>query len=200
MKRGIFLTLFFVGLASITAQEVKQPQAVGLIFNSSNLINLESYQAGIGVKLRTVDNSAFRFLLDVFYSNSLDTFSSTLGVAYEKHFLPGQVSPYWGGLIQGGYLGQTSKTDSDNWTKNGSFLVSSGLVVGVEYYVLENISVFAEYGALFSGTILNTTTSVAGTEAKTGPTFNYSIDTGLGNDAKLGIVIYLDTPAKKGKK
>jgi hypothetical protein len=194
--------MFLIGLASLTAQEIKQPSAWGLIFNSNNLLNLESYQAqaGIGIKYRTDDNSAFRFLVDAFYSNSLDTFSSTLGVAYERHFMRGQVSPYWGGLIQGGYLSQTTKTDSDNWTKNGSFLVSGGLVLGVEFYITGNVSLFAEYGVLLNGTIINTTTSVAGTETKTGPTFNYSIDTGLGNDAKLGIIIYLDNSEKKGKK
>jgi hypothetical protein len=202
MKTGIFFALFFcIGVASTSAQGIPPPMTWGLIFNTDNLLsNLESYQAGIGIKLITTNTSALRLLVDCYYSDSLNTFSSTLGVAYENHFLPGKISPYWGGFIQAGYLSQKTEQDSANWTKDDSVPLSGGLILGVEFFVLENVSLFAEYEADFTETIKYTTTDVAGNETRASPQFNFYFDLGIGNDAKLGITIYLGNLPKKSKK
>jgi hypothetical protein len=201
MKRHAVIALAFsVGLASLSAQSVISSSAWGLIFNTDNLLDLESYQGGIGVKIRTGENSALRGLLDVYYSNSSNTFSTALGVAYERHFKPGKFSPYWGGMIQAGYTTLTSKIDADNWTKNDSIPISGGILFGAEVFVFENISIFAEYGACLTGIIKSTTVSVTGTVTSGDPSFDLNFDTGLGNDAKLGIILYLNNPPKKAKK
>ena len=202
MKVIVILTLCFsIAIGSVSAQDVGKTPKWGLIFNADSLLsNLGSYQSGIGVKYSTGDNTALRILLDIFFSNSLSTYSGTLGITYENHIRPGKISPYWGGFIQGGYISQTTKLDSENWTKDDTIPVSGGLILGVEVFVLEYLSFFAEYGATFDGTIQYKTTDVAGAETKWNPQFNNNFDTGIGNDAKLGITIYLGPMGKKGGK
>ena len=67
-----------------------------------------------------------------------------------------------------------------------------GAVLGVEFFILEFLSIFAEYNLSFNGTISSTSTSVAGNVTKTNPELNFTIDSGIGNNSSLGIVIYLD--------
>jgi hypothetical protein len=60
---------------------------------------------------------------------------------------------------------------------------SLGAIAGVEIYVLDFLSVFAEYtlvAVLSNATDLQTSQN----------TFNYLINTGVGNSAEIGIVIY----------
>ena len=183
----IFLSIF------LSAEELDKKLNWGFIFNTSNIfLDLESYQAGLGAKVLLDNDIALRFLADGFYSSSTDTFSITLGTAFEKHFRRKRVSPYWGGFVDFGIMRQYNETDSDNWTKNISVPISGGAILGVEFFIVETVSLFAEYNVVFEGSIMTSTTSVAGVEMKTDPEFSYTIDTGVGNEAKLGIVIYLD--------
>lgn len=202
-KRGVILLILIIcsGFSNLYAEEEKEPLPWGFIFNTDSLLlDIESYQAGAGIKVLLDNNAAVRFLGDVFYSNSSNTFSSTLGVTYEKHFKPNRVSPYWGGFIEAGYISQKTETDSDNWTKNVSVPISAGAVLGAEFFILEFLSVFAEYTLSFTGTITTASTSVGGNVTETDPEFNYSIDSGIGNDSKLGIIIYLDDVVTLKKK
>lgn len=195
MRKNVVLIVIIIciGFSYLYSEEEKEPSPWGFIFNTNNLLlDIESYQAGVGIKKLLDDDAALRCLGDIFYSSSTNTFSGTLGVTYEKHFKPGRISPYWGGFIEAGYLGQKSEVDSDNWTKDNSFPISLGGVLGVELFILEFLSVFAEYSLYFDSTITSTSTSFAGVETKTDPEFDFSIDSGIGNNSSLGIVIYLD--------
>ena len=182
-------------------EKVEETPPWGFIFNTDNLfMDIESYQAGVGIKLLKEDNKALRLLADLFYSNSANTLSMTLGVTMENHFHPGRVSPYWGWFVQAGFLSQKSEVDTDNWTRNSSFPVSAGGVLGVEFFILEFLSVFAEYSAVFSGTLTTSSTSTAGVVSKADPEFSFSLDTGIGNESKLGITIYMENIVKIEKK
>ena len=70
--------------------------------------------------------------------------------------------------------------------------LAMGAVLGAEFFIFEFVSVFAEYSLYAEGTISSTTTNTGGVETKTDPELNYSIDSGMGMDSSLGIVIYLD--------
>ena len=204
IKNVVLLIVFCIGFSYVYSQdeidsselpviEEKSTPRWGFIFNTNNLLlDIESYQAGVGIKTLNHNNVAIRYLGDIFYSSSSNTFSGTLGATYEKHFKPGRLSPYWGGFIEAGYIGQKSEVDSDNWTKNNSFPVSLGAVLGTEFFILEFLSVFAEYSLYLDSTITSTSTSTAGVVVKTDPELNFSIDSGIGNNSSLGIVIYLD--------
>lgn len=207
-KRGIIFLVFFLTICFLYSEEnldylnsemnsndeiqTKQPNW-GFIFNTSNIfLDIESYQAGFGAKAILEDDLALRFLVDGYYSSSTDTFSISLGTAVEKHFRRQRVSPYWGGFIELGFMRQFEEFDSDNWTENLHFPLSAGVILGVEFFIFENVSLFAEYNLVFEGSITSSTYSESGVETEYDPEFSYSIDTGIGNEAMLGIIIYLD--------
>ncbi len=206
MKKNVVLVLIIVciGFSYLYSEEEKESPPWGFIFNTNNLLmDIDSYQAGVGFKTLHDNNVAIRYLADVFYSSSPEAYSGTLGVTYEKHLKTGRVSPYWGGFVEAGYIGQKSETDSDNWIMNNTFPVSVGAVLGVEFFIMEFLSIFAEYSLSFGGLITSTSTSVDGDVTDTDPEITYSVDSGIGNDSSIGIVIYLDnvvTIEQKDKK
>jgi hypothetical protein len=102
--------------------------------------------------------------------------------------------------VEAGVIRQKTETDSDNWTENYSYIFSTGAVLGVEVFILEYLSFFAEYSLSYEGSISTSSTSDDGTVTDIDPVYDYSIDTGMGNEAKIGIVIYLDDIIKIDKK
>jgi hypothetical protein len=192
MKRNISIALVIIAIIigfSSPAWSQEAPR-LGLIFNASNiLMDIESYQAGIGVKLRS-GNSAFRFLADGFFTNSSMTMSVDFGVAYEYHLASARVSPYVGGFAAVGYTSQKTTVDADNWTQNTSTPISAGVLLGAEVFVTDFLSLFAEYQVAADITQTNVKISTDGTVADD-PQNSFVFDTGIGNGSKIGIVIYL---------
>ncbi|NOY09119.1 MAG: hypothetical protein GXP33_09790 [Spirochaetes bacterium] len=194
-KRSVILLILIlcIGFSNLFAEEGKK-HPWGLIFNTNDLLlDIKSYQAGVGVKIFLGNSTAARFLGDIFYATNANSFSATFGATFEKHFKQGRVSPYWGGFLDAGFISQKSEIiNPDNWTRNISYPISSGGVFGVEFFILDFLSVFAEYNLSFTGTITSSTISVDGEETSTNPELTYSIDSGIGNNSSLGIVIYMD--------
>lgn len=121
--------------------------------------------------------------LDFLLSSASSSFSVNAGATGEYHLAPGPVSPYLGAYAQVGY----SLQENVIWTVP----LSVGGVAGVEVSILDFISVFAEYCLAADFTF---TTDLE--TSKT--TFDYLVDTRLGNGSKLGIVVYLTRfPVKK---
>lgn len=199
---GIILLTSFLYSEEDTDPGLEKDNYVwGVIFNTSNIfLDIESYQMGFGSKVLLNNDVALRFLFDGFYSSSTDTFSIGLGTAVEKHFNKRRVSPYWGGFINVKFRRLLNETNSDNWDKTISFPISAGAILGVEFFIVENVSLFAEYNLVFEGSIDSTSKSEGGIVTKNDPQFSYQINTGVGNDAKLGIVIYLDDVIKIDRK
>ena len=198
----LFFVVLFIGFFNLSAEEKETPLlGWGFIFNTNNiLLDIDSYQAGIGIKVLKKNNVALRFLGDLFYSNSVNSTSVTIGVTYEKHLNPGRVSPYWGGYIEAGFLGQKSEIDQDNWTRNTVFPLETGGILGVEFFIMDFLSIFAEYSLSLDTSISLYATSIAGDITRTNPEFNYSIDLGIGNSSSIGLVIYLDDVVTLKKK
>jgi hypothetical protein len=155
---------------------------VGLIFNMSNiLLDLEGYQAGLGAKVGW-GNLYVRGLLDFVANGSASTLSLNAGATVEYHLLPRPLSFYVGGSVGAGYTLQNLVAASTRFTL--------AAVAGIEYWPFEFVSVFAEYAIAgdFSFT-KDLQTSVT--------SFDYLIDTAMGNDSKIGLVIHLVPPAAR---
>ncbi len=156
---------------------------LGLIFNSSSiLLDLESYQAGIGLKIGR-DKVSFRGLFDLVLNGASDSFSLNAGAGIQYYLLPGSsVAPYIGGSVGGGYMKQGDALSL--------VVLSVGALGGVEVFLFDFLSVFAEY-AITADFTLSTDIPTSQT------TFDYLVDTGMGNKSKLGIVIYFMRAMKK---
>ncbi len=186
---GLLLPPFPLDAQSLVGGE-KNPSVdgkfdFGLIFNTSDiLLGLESYQGGVGMKF-VWGNIALRGTFDLLYNGSGDSFAINGGVTLEYHLIRGPISPYVGGLVSGGYT-----TVKDVST---SIPVSMGAIAGVEVFLFDFLSFFAEYclaADLTWGTDLATDKD----------TFDYLIDTRMGNNSKLGIVIYLQKSGPKKRR
>lgn len=163
----------------------------GIIFNTSNiLLDLEEYQSGVGIKLRGEDYS-IRGLFSVSYESSNDEFVTNMGITYEKPFFPGRVSPYWGIAGKLGLNLDKDEYDADNWVNTTTVTGNLSAVFGTEVYIFEFLSVFAEYNLGTSVSWAKVVQSSSGTETES-TTTNFSIGTELGNEASLGMVIYLE--------
>ena len=113
-----------------------------------------------------------------------------LGVALEKHLAPGKASPYIGGFTHLSFTTQKTTTDDDNWTQNMSIPISAGGLLGVEFFLLENFSIFAEYVlAADVGISINKTSTAGVVESTTD--YTIALDSRIGNNSKLGVVIYV---------
>jgi len=184
----LFALIVAVGVSGAAFGQEKRP--FGIIFNTGSLLmNIEGYQAGVGIKLpgEKVD---LRIGGDIFAANSFSTLSFGAGVAVEKHFRPGKASPYYGGFAHLDFTSQKNETDEDNWVQNSTLAVSGGGILGVEFFLLDNLSVFGEYALAVDLNNIATKTSTAGTVEQESD-LSITFDTRIGNSSKIGVVIYV---------
>jgi hypothetical protein len=188
-RRRILMVIFAVFLAivppSLGAEggslipglsPAKGPSDLGVIFNTTDLLfGLESYQAGLGAKIG-FGNRCLRGLFDFTVNGSSNSFAMNFGETIEYHLIPGPISPYIGASAGAGYMTQSNITSAMTF--------SLGAIAGVEVFIFDFLSVFAEYALAADFTY---TTDLQSSQS----TFDYLIDTRMGNNAKLGIVIYL---------
>ncbi len=181
----VFLSLTAYGQVGAAFQKVTPksgPIDIGIIFNSPNLLlGLESYQAGIGLKLG-LPRADLRGMVDFVYNGGASSFALQTGLAAEFHQTPEPVSFYWGGVVGAGFM-----------TQSGGLVrvpLSAGLIAGVEVFPFPFVSFFVEYGLEAGATI-----SWASPGAT--PTVDILADIGMGNDARIGIVLYFQRAAAK---
>ena len=196
----IILTLVFI-LSSISlfAKDKKdsnlfklenKKDKTGLIFNTNDLLlDIESYQGGLGIKRYLKEDTAIRGLLDFNYSKANNSFLINVGASLEHHLSSGRITPYIGGFLNLEFIYYKDEIDADNWTKVSSFPISIGPMFGAELFIFDFLSVFAEYNLAISYTITTTKTSVAGNTSKSSDS-SFGVDLSIGNDSKLGIVLY----------
>jgi hypothetical protein len=164
----------------------------GIIFNVDNIgLNLESYQLGIGYKRYFNNNFAIRGLLDFGYSNNSKSWLFTLGATAEYHFLIGRISPYSGGFLNLGVIQAKTEIDNNNWTKVTSIPLSFGPLFGIEIFIFDFFAIFAEYSLNCEYTIITTKEKRASVESKKTDS-QFDINTGIGNNSKIGIILYFD--------
>jgi hypothetical protein len=81
--------------------------------------------------------------------------------------------------------------DSSSWVKVKSIPISVGPVLGVEVAISPFFTIFAEYGVTIEY-IQTTVTQYTDTTEIQDKESNFNVNTGLGNEAKLGVVIYFN--------
>jgi hypothetical protein len=158
------------------------PVDAGLIFNMPNLLlDLESYQAGMGLKLG-LPKVDLRCLLDVVVNGSAGSYGGEVGLALESHLTPDPVSFYWGGTVNVGYLGQSG----------GMSILSGdvGVIAGLEVSPFEFLSFFVEYALAAAMTV---TTTSPGAD----PVIDFLADVGMGNGSRIGVVLWFMKAGKK---
>lgn len=171
---------------------------IGIIFNTTDLLlNLESYQGGLGGKIGVKDwelRGLADFGLHVGVNPS--SFNLGLGAVLEKHLTPGPISVYWGPSVGTAMNVITNKTDEDNWTQSIFMdLLAAGAVLGVEVFVFDFLSVFVEYQVEATLGLNVYRNSVAGSVSSS-TEWAGDLGVALGNDAMFGIVFYFQRRAK----
>lgn len=143
---------------------------IGLIINLVNPFTFagagDGVQTGLGMKVWLNERGALRGLLalDVQSIGATTDFNFGVSAAYEQHLTTGKVSPYVGGIA--GTAVQLGAV------QNLTFFL--GGLLGAEVQVMERVALFAEYELLFR--VENP---------------NFFIDLGIGNNAQLGVIVYL---------
>ena len=208
-RSALFMLVLAIGLlVPLAAQDVEAPPEAeadlaegtepsapertrGLLFSTNNiLLDIGTYGTGFGMVLHTQEN-AIRASLSGFASNSSSTLTMELGGAWVNYVRSARVSPYW--VVSGstGFLTQNSETDPDNWTRDITLLGTVGAGFGAEFFLLEFLSLFAEYQLVANFTRSQTTDSVGGTATPGEAVWTYFVQTELGNSSRLGIAVYL---------
>ncbi|MBN1835412.1 MAG: hypothetical protein JW820_06140 [Spirochaetales bacterium] len=164
--------------------------SLGLIFNTTDILfEMESFRGGIGAELG-LQRFAIRGWLDLEFQTQFNPFSFTLGGAFKKRILPGRVSPYGGGYLEIGFAHLRTGSDPSYWYRTNALVMTLGGMLGVEVFVFDFLSLFAEYALPFEIKYTHTAESIAGSETVTND-WDYGMDIGLGNSARIGIVVYL---------
>jgi len=210
-KCGIFVLVFamIVGVfAQVTFASEKgeafklSPEYAGkkngIIFNVDDiLLDIESYQGGIGVKHYFNEKFAYRGSIDFSYIDSSSSLTLNLGNSIEKHLLTGRVSPYIGAFLDIGYIHFKSTDEASGVeTEVTSIPLSIGPLIGVEVFVLDFVSLFAEYSLSASYSKTKTEQTAAGVTTSDKDS-DFSIEAGIGNESKIGIVVYFNTLKKR---
>jgi hypothetical protein len=152
------------------------PLDVGIIFSTPDiLLGLESYQGGVGAKFGS-EKMDLRSNLDFQINGASNAFSISVGVTGEYHIIEGPISPYVGVSGQIGYAAQQGVLSM--------IPASIGAVIGAEIFVLDFLSVFAEYG-------LSADLSLTSNLQTSQTTFDYLIHTHMGNNSKIGVVLWV---------
>lgn len=192
MKKLYIVLLLCIVVAATGAEETKEePLPIGFIFNVSNILDApQSYQGGVGMKLLT-EKVNMRIMADLYYSQESSTSSFSIGFAVEKHLYKSFISPYFGFSAGAAYILLEDKINDDNWTKETIIPLEGGPIFGVEVFFTEYLSFFVEYIANFSYRLDTTTVATAGNESASDDSY-FTFDTKMGNNAMLGLTIYLD--------
>jgi hypothetical protein len=158
------------------------PVDLGIIFSMPDLLfGLESYQAGLGVKVGR-EKVDYRGMFDVAINGTARSFAVRSGLATEFHLTPDPLSFYWGAVANAGFSSQPGSVSV--------LSLSLGAIAGIEVFPLEFLSIFVEY-CLEAG--------ITVTWAGAAPEIVFMSDAGMGNDGRIGIVLYFLRAVKKKK-
>lgn len=174
----------------------ENPCKTGVIFNVDDiLLDLGSYRGGIGFKRYISDQWAVRGLLDFSASSSSNSWLFTLRGTLEHHFMTGRLTPYTGGFFDFGLVHYKEELSVDDYRIVNSIPVRFRPLFGIEIGLFEFLSVFAEYGIQFDITTTTTKEMISGVQSKDRGT-DFSMDTGIANNSKVGIVVYFNRRIK----
>jgi hypothetical protein len=191
VKKAALASIFIFTLAGVLAQSKPTAMRYGMLF-SVNGITLEDCQGGVGVAV-IMNPMKLRTSADIRYKDSNinpDELDIGLTGVFEYHLRKGKVSPYIGAFAGYRYEQDKNTVNADNWTKAVDHIIGAGPLVGVEFFILDNVSLFAEYEFAILMTKPSTSVCTSGTVTRTPEDMEFLFDARLGNGAKLGITVY----------
>ena len=198
---------------------VKGEKAMLFGFSGLALLGVLEYQGGFGYKMFLSNSMAMRIALMLDYNNDKfpypeaegiigeDGYDKTFGMgaemAFEIHKGGGRIDPYFG--IGGGFFRTTTEFADPVWGGTGSTLVQPTLknqlggdagmnfgaffLLGMEYYITDNLSLAGEYHFGFDYTAALTEVFESGTVI-TETNGGSSIGLGITSSGLLTLAIY----------
>jgi len=171
--------------------------AWGLIFSIDNLFQgIGEYNGGIGIKLPIEDKGKeimdLRCTVNLDLIDGINNINVTAGAAAEFPLLKNQaVSPYWGLTADVGFQRLHFNLTDVDYSETADYSLVAGGIIGVEFFLMEYLSIFVEYQAAAYLSLNSYYLSNAPADAENPVyTVNFNFLTEMGNDAKFGIVIY----------
>lgn len=172
------------------AGDQTDPWTMGVLFSADNiLLDIGTFGSGVGIIARR-PNSAIRGSVSGFFTNSADMRTMELGGAWVSYTRNERISPYWVIAGSAGFLSLRTEIDDQNWTESVDLYGSVGGGFGAEFFLLDFLSVFAEYQLSVDLSREVTTETVAGQSTESDPDWSYTIQTEVGNSSRLGIAVY----------
>lgn len=200
--KNVLFILLFAGMLFSAHAENEEPLAVpGLIFNTKNLLtDIEEYKQGIGFKVKNIK------LFDLYFGaraglnldllENWNNFNLKFNTALEFHFMGNQrISPYGGIYFDFGYNRILTEPSTTSFSETINIDFSFGGLVGIEFFLLDFLSIFAEYQAGWDIDMLRQVSDNDTTD-NTEPYDPFPMipdmqfKTGMGNGGCIGIVIY----------
>lgn len=192
MKSTFASLLFYLFLMGTVSAQSSQSEpdfltGKGLLFKFEGLsnLNLNSFSGGIGFKYTIDESTWLRHILSISSSRQNphhrgnETKGSQLGFNLNTDYIIDmakreQLKPFWGGGFNVGYRNYYDLSESNlskNENNRNSYSFGIGGLIGVEYYVKENISLSAEYNVnlvfAYTEQFSESTNKPAGIKSKT---------------------------------
>jgi hypothetical protein len=207
LTRICLIVLLVISPVAVAAQDSAPPAAqsparassplLGVIFNANSLLmEIAPYEGGVGAKLR-FDGYSLRASLQFELGSANDALDIGLGLAYERPMSSERIAPYWGAAFRSSYSRDRSQADEANYSQTAVLGATAAALLGIEIEIAHFLSVFAEYQLGFEIARTTIRQSIGGSIDETART-NYQLSLGLGNDASIGVVIYLGVSGGTG--
>ena len=170
----------------------------GLIFATDTILfRVGPFDGGVGLALRRPE-SAVRATLGLLTSNAFYTTAVKTGIWYVDYLWTGRISPFWAPFGRVGFFSRTDEMDEDNWTREVSLSLATGVSLGVEFFVLDFLSLFAAYSLSAGVSGRRDVLSVDGNVTRNEFEWRYSAGTSLAHGA-IGVTVYFRPQVNPGE-
>jgi len=166
---------------------------IGLVFCASAIpISAEAYEGGIGAQVsygKLLGRAGAHFLFDDRGADPQE-FGWGLSLMGGYRLTGGIARLHVGAFAEYSRLEEKTVVDDDDWTKTIESTLGFGPLVGVEFRILDNLSLFLDYELAFDFVFPSEVVSAAGTVTKNDEDVERLFETRLGNSGLVGICIY----------
>ncbi len=193
----VFLIVIFISTAFYGFAETAETENVsdsdsgefvfGMVFSTGNILfDLDAYRGGIGGRFVFPDFSLIASIGGGYESGN-NVFAITGSFSAVVPIIKGRVIPYWGGVFSIDFSHSGNVLGSSVYT---NMLTSKiGGVLGVEFFLHEYVSIFAEY-ELVAGVSRSVVRQNINNNLVGDPAVNFMIGSDLGNNSSIGVTVY----------
>ena len=198
MKRSIVFLLLVVISTSVWAELFPGWDKAFIFSVPSILLDISEYNGGLGLKAGK-DHWAVRAMADITAKDdgtepSVFAWGTEGAFQWYLHPLSGdrrfKAFPYTGAAFGISGSSETIEIDGGDWTRDDLLALEFGPFLGVEFFLLENVSLFAEYQLKGMAGWPSVTTHVDGEDNTVSDDLAWSVDMSLGAGGKLGLCVF----------